>query len=406
MKSALKYSNEIDWDCNINYNFRTKRSLKFSKIKSDINRNIIFDFSKFIEKKKDNNNFHDHNQKNYHKHHDKTKKTIIKKSPNHHKLFNIKPLFAIYYGMLFTLVFGFLFFLTISISYASSVEKSSFNDESLYDRENINKLMENYLLSNNQSNGIENFKTNNDIISKKIKFYNYKVKEHDSFEKISKETGVSIDTLYLVNNIKKKTVLKKGTVLIIPNQNGRIIKVNKNDSIFKIANLYGIKWEKIADVNNLQTSVIYDGMNLFIPGSKMTEYERKKFIDTNFIWPVKGKITSYYGSRIDPITGIYSFHSGIDIKNKTGAKIKSVKDGKVIFVGWQKIYGNFVMIKHNDGYITLYAHLSSISVKINQTVGQGEYIGIIGNTGRTTGLHLHFEIRKNGKLINPLNYLS
>ena len=74
----------------------------------------------------------------------------------------------------------------------------------------------------------------------------------------------------------------------------------------------------------------------------MTKYERKKFYDINFIWPVKGKITSYFGPRIDPITGVYSFHSGIDIKNKTGSKIKVAKDGKVIFIGWQKIYGNFI----------------------------------------------------------------
>lgn len=395
MKSALKYSNEIDWDCNINYNFRTKRSLKFSKINSNYNRNIVFDFSRLIENKKKNN-------------HNSIKQNIKKNKKNKkdYKPFNFKPLFAIYYGILFTLIFGFLFFLTVSISYASNIGNKSFNDEILYNRDNINKLLEDNLLSNTQKDDTKNSYIDNDKIIKNVDFYNYKVKENDSFEKISKQTDISIETLYLVNNIKKRTTLKKGSVLIIPNQNGRIVTVNKNDSIFKLANLYGIKWEKIADANNLQSSVIYDGMKLFIPGSKMTEYERNKFIETNFLWPVRGKITSYFGSRIDPITGIYSFHTGIDIKNKIGAKVKSAKDGKVIFVGWQKIYGNFIMIKHNDGYITLYAHLNSISVKINQVVGLGEYIGIVGNTGRTTGTHLHFEIRKNGKLIDPLKYLG
>ncbi len=395
MKSALKYSNEIDWDCNINYNFRTKRSLKFSKINSNYNRNIVFDFSRLIENKKKNN-------------HNSIKQNIKKNKKNKkdYKPFNFKPLFAIYYGILFTLIFGFLFFLTVSISYASNIGNKSFNDEILYNRDNINKLLEDNLLSNTQKDDTKNSYIDNDKIIKNVDFYNYKVKENDSFEKISKQTDISIETLYLVNNIKKRTTLKKGSVLIIPNQNGRIVTVNKNDSIFKLANLYGIKWEKIADANNLQSSVIYDGMKLFIPGSKMTEYERNKFVETNFLWPVRGKITSYFGSRIDPITGIYSFHTGIDIKNKIGAKVKSAKDGKVIFVGWQKIYGNFIMIKHNDGYITLYAHLNSISVKINQVVGLGEYIGIVGNTGRTTGTHLHFEIRKNGKLIDPLKYLG
>ena len=88
-----------------------------------------------------------------------------------------------------------------------------------------------------------------------------------------------------------------------------------------------------------------------------------------------------------------------------GTKIKVVKDGKIIFIGWQKIYGNFIMVKHNDGFITLYAHLSKVNVKVNQFVEQGEFIGTLGSTGRTTGPHLHFEVRKYGKLVNPLNYL-
>ena len=169
--------------------------------------------------------------------------------------------------------------------------------------------------------------------------------------------------------------------------------------------MYGIKWENIADVNNLQSSVINPGMKLFIPGSKMTKYERKKFYEINFIWPIRGKITSYFGPRIDPITGVYSFHSAIDIKNKINSKIKAAKDGKVIFIGWQKIYGNFIMIKHNDGYITLYAHLNKVTVNLNQLVEQGEFIGLLGTTGRTTGPHLHFEVRRYGKPVDPLKYL-
>ena len=391
MKNVLKYSNEIDWDSNINCSFKTERKLKFSKInhiKSNINKKSIkFNFSSL------------HNIKN-NKRIPNNKKI---KTKNNFKLFTNKSLVTVYYGVLFTLIFGFLFFLTISISYASNIENNNLNESNIYNKENVVKLLENHIFQdNNKQNNNQN---NTHKIDKKVSFYKYLVKENDSFDKIAKKTGLLLDTLYLVNNVTKKTILKKGSVLIIPNQNGRLITVNKNDSIFKLANLYGIKWEKIADVNNLQSSVITPGMKLFVPGSRMTEYERKKFYSINFIWPIRGKITSYFGPRIDPLTGIYGFHSGIDIKNRPGSKIKVAKDGKIIFIGWQKIYGNFIMVKHNDGFITLYAHLSKITVKLNQFVEQGESIGNLGSTGRTTGPHLHFEVRKFGKVVDPLKYL-
>ena len=93
------------------------------------------------------------------------------------------------------------------------------------------------------------------------------------------------------------------------------------------------------------------------------------------------------------------------VKEEINSKIKAAKDGKVIFIGWQKIYGNFIMIKHNDGYITLYAHLNKVTVNLNQFVEQGEFIGLLGSTGRTTGPHLHFEVRRYGKPVDPLKYL-
>ncbi len=389
MKNALRYSNEIDWESNINCSFRTQRKLKFSKINSNKN-NISFDFSGLLKSKKDNikNNY----------------KLKAKKTKNNFIIFNNKSLITIYYGILFTLIFGFLFFLTISITHASNVENKSFDESNIYNKETTTKLLENYLLFDN--NKQKNNEIHNDSIIKKVSFSKYTVKQNDTFDKIAMKTGLTLDTLYLVNNISKKKVLKKGSVLLIPNQNGRLVTVNKNDSIFMLSNMYGIKWEKIADANNLQSSVITPGMKLFIPNSKMTKYEKNKFYNIDFIWPIKGKITSYFGSRIDPITGVYSFHTGIDIKKYPGAKIKSVKDGKVIFVGWQKIYGNFVMIKHNDGYISLYAHLNKFTVKLNQFVEQGEFIGILGSTGRTTGPHLHFEIRLHGKIVDPLKYLN
>ncbi len=117
-----------------------------------------------------------------------------------------------------------------------------------------------------------------------------------------------------------------------------------------------------------------------------------------FIWPTKGGfITSGYGYRWG------SLHAGIDISGVKDKTIMASDAGTVTFAGWKKSFGNIVIINHGDGYETYYAHLSKIDVKKDQKVGQGQKIGVMGNTGNSTGTHLHFEIRKNGKAMNPSN---
>lgn len=115
-----------------------------------------------------------------------------------------------------------------------------------------------------------------------------------------------------------------------------------------------------------------------------------------FIWPTKGgTVTSNYGWRWGRM------HNGIDIAGVKDKTIMAADNGTVTFAGWKKSFGNLVIIKHSDGYETYYAHLSSISVKKDQKVAQGQKIGVMGSTGNSTGVHLHFEIRKDGKPTNP-----
>ncbi|WNS42261.1 M23 family metallopeptidase [Paenibacillus sp. MMS20-IR301] len=119
-----------------------------------------------------------------------------------------------------------------------------------------------------------------------------------------------------------------------------------------------------------------------------------------FAWPVAGAtISSSYGERWGRA------HKGVDLVsgNRT---IKAADAGTVSFAGVQSGYGNVVIVNHNNGYVTYYGHLSSISVSVGQRLGQGSKIGIMGNTGRSTGTHLHFEIRKNGTAVNPMKYLK
>jgi murein DD-endopeptidase MepM/ murein hydrolase activator NlpD len=122
--------------------------------------------------------------------------------------------------------------------------------------------------------------------------------------------------------------------------------------------------------------------------------------------PVKGVITSQFGLRLDPIDGKTRHHNGIDIAVPEGTPVRPILSGKVIYSGYSKGYGNCVIVEHEDGIQTLYAHNSKNLVKVGDIVTPETFIALSGSTGRTTGPHLHFEIRKDGRAMNPLAFIN
>ncbi|MBC7332365.1 MAG: peptidoglycan DD-metalloendopeptidase family protein [Synergistetes bacterium] len=123
------------------------------------------------------------------------------------------------------------------------------------------------------------------------------------------------------------------------------------------------------------------------------------------IWPVKGQVVSSYGYRVHPRFKTREFHAGIDIKAPRGTAVKAAASGEVIFAGWLRGYGRVVIILHSGGIATVYAHLNDVVVSEGQEVSQGQVIGSVGSTGLATGSHLHFEVRIDGRTVNPLSYL-
>jgi murein DD-endopeptidase MepM/ murein hydrolase activator NlpD len=121
--------------------------------------------------------------------------------------------------------------------------------------------------------------------------------------------------------------------------------------------------------------------------------------------PIGGSITSGFGTRTDPISGTSAFHAGIDFGASCGSAIRAAGNGTVVSAGWNGGYGNATIIDHGGGMATLYGHQSSISVGVGQTVAAGEVIGAVGSTGKSTGCHLHFEVRINGNAVDPRGYI-
>lgn len=123
------------------------------------------------------------------------------------------------------------------------------------------------------------------------------------------------------------------------------------------------------------------------------------------IWPTRGRFSSPFGYRKNPITRRVSFHKGIDISAPTGTEIKAPAAGEVTFAKWFSTYGKTVEITHGNGLKTRFAHMSHINVSVGQKVKRGDVVGKVGNTGRSVAPHLHYEVHKNGRPVNPMFYI-
>lgn len=143
-------------------------------------------------------------------------------------------------------------------------------------------------------------------------------------------------------------------------------------------------------------------------GSQSGSNVPKNFVGGTFLWPAPGvtKITSPFGYRVHPTTGQYKLHTGIDIACFSGHNVLAAADGVVIISGNHTAYGKYISINHGGGISTLYAHNSSLLVSSGQSVKKGQVIAKSGNTGWSTGPHLHFEVLINGSPVNPMNYFN
>ena len=247
----------------------------------------------------------------------------------------------------------------------------------------------------------------------------YIVLPGDTLSTISQKFGLKTETVLWQNNRAESDTIKPGETLEIPPMDGIVHKVKRGETVYSIAEKYSVDTQKIINwpfnsFTNDETFTLTTGQLVMIPdGIKPAEkpipVERtyvayKTTPDAGavaptglFAWPVSGYISQY------PVW----YHMAVDIASSSAPDIVAADSGKVILVQFLKYsYGYHIIVDHGNGYQTLYAHFSQIYVTEGQTVGKGMAIGKMGSTGRSTGPHLHFEIRQNGVLQNPLSYLK
>ena len=240
----------------------------------------------------------------------------------------------------------------------------------------------------------------------------------DTVSSIAQKFGVTIDTIMWENNLKSVDAIKVKQILKILPVTGVRYKVKRGETIYSIAKAYQVDAQNIIDYpfntfSNDETFALSAGQELMIPDGikpKETVLDTTKYAartvapmpgvmgEGNFMWPTSGTISQRYSW----------YHRAVDIANHSNPPIVAAQGGTVTSAGWNAGgYGNYVVINHGNGYTTLYAHMltNSMVVQAGQVVRQGQKLGTMGSTGRSTGTHLHFEIKGPNGNLDPLSVL-
>lgn len=256
----------------------------------------------------------------------------------------------------------------------------------------------------------------------------YTVQPGDVLGSIATQFGISVETILWANNLTVRSVIRPGDVLTILPTTGVIHTVKSGDTLGRIARLYDAEIGDILDENNLASAgTIQIGQELIIPGGSRLAAAPAPVTPViptpssptvrpttpvtpppastaaasgaGYIWPTSVRtITQYFGWR----------HTAVDIAGPIGSPLYAARAGTVIKsqCGWNGGYGCYVILDHGDGIQTLYAHASELYVSVGDTVDQGDTLAAMGSTGRSTGPHIHFEVRVGGKQVNPFNYVN
>ncbi len=246
-----------------------------------------------------------------------------------------------------------------------------------------------------------------------VKFSIYHTVPGDTFNGLAARFHVSEAALRSLNQANFQIEPKADTTIAIPDRDAIFHVVRQGQGLADISRAYGIPLKEVLKANHKKGDQdIKPGEVLILPGAAYLSRSDVRWISLvslqvqkGFLKPTTGRFADGFGMRRHPITGKMAFHSGLDLAPGWHARVVASQDGQAIFTGIKAGYGRVIVLDHGGGLTSWYAHLDEILLKNGQFVKRGELIGKVGQTGKVTGPHLHFEIRLNGKPQNPLLYL-
>ena len=239
-----------------------------------------------------------------------------------------------------------------------------------------------------------------------LTIYTYIPGDNDELLSIAARCSIPYDTLVSLNRISHADELVNGKSIILPSIPGIFIPLEPGTDLERLL----ISARAAEEQNGVILAIPREGKMerfRFIPGDEFTATERIFFLNRGFHYPLQHfEVSSFYGPRSNPVTGKFSMHAGVDLAAPLGAEVYAVRNGTVMDLGEDQVLGKYIILSHENNWISLYGHLSSILTSLHAELQSGNLIGRVGTSGQSTGPHLHFELRQNGQSRDPARLLG
>ncbi len=238
-----------------------------------------------------------------------------------------------------------------------------------------------------------------------LQFFRYRTKQEMTLFALASKVNLPYETIATLNGMEHSGTIPPKTTLLLCNLPGLFVPETTTNGLESILHRQK-RMQSFLPVSITDEKNVTPVQFRFYPGEHFNSREMSYFLRITFHLPVEnGEVSSFFGTRTSPFSGVPLFHSGIDIVARKGTNVTSSKAGYVSELGFDQLFGFYVVIDHGNNYQTFYGHLEKIFVELNQPLNSGMIIGTLGNSGLSTGPHLHFEIRKNGRPVDPVPLL-
>ena len=238
-----------------------------------------------------------------------------------------------------------------------------------------------------------------------LTIYQYTPDQGEDLFSLAARCNIPYSAIATLNRLGNPASLEAGKPVLLPSCPGLFIPANFESDLEKLLGM-----SRYANQESVEIKISAAGVSrpfLFFPGADFTPTERAFFLHSGFFrFPLNDfRLTSAFGLRENPITGNIIMHEGLDLAAPEGTEVFAIADGTVTDLGFDPIYGNYIRITHGNNFTSLYGHLQSIETVLRSTVKSGSLIGRVGSTGQSTGPHLHFELRQDGRPLDPAGRL-